>query len=79
MDTGGFYAVKSMKKDHVMKRSKGKYAMLEKRVLSLGSNFPYMTELHSTFSSPVRYYTHKNICILLLIKCGVLIGYVTYL
>lgn len=50
--TGKFYAVKALKKDVVLEDNDIDCTMLEKRVLELGNQNPFITQLHSTFQSP---------------------------
>lgn len=51
--TGKFYAVKALKKDVVLEDNDIDCTLLEKRVLELGNQNPFITHLHSTFQSPV--------------------------
>uniref|UniRef100_A0A3Q2QA33 Protein kinase C n=2 Tax=Fundulus heteroclitus TaxID=8078 RepID=A0A3Q2QA33_FUNHE len=49
--TGQFFAVKSLKKDVVLMDNDIECTMVEKRVLSLGWNNPYLTHLYCTFQT----------------------------
>ncbi len=53
--TQQFLAIKALKKTYVLNRDMVAATFVEKRVLSLGSTFPYLPTLHSTFDSPVNF------------------------
>jgi len=59
--TQQMYAVKALKKDVVLEDDDIDCYMVERRVMQLGINHPFLTHLHSTFQSPVRTYTHKEL------------------
>ncbi len=46
-------AIKALKKTFVLNHNVVTETFVEKRILSLGSSFPYLPTLHSTFASPV--------------------------
>jgi len=52
-ETQQYLAVKALKKTYVFNRNLVAETFVEKRVLSLGSSFPYLPTLHSTFATPV--------------------------
>lgn len=51
---GKYYAIKALKKDVVLEDDDIQCTMVERRILALGCNHPYLTHLHSTFQSSVR-------------------------
>ncbi len=52
-ETQQVLAIKALKKTYVFNRNLMAETFVEKRVLSLGSTFPYLPTMHSTFESPV--------------------------
>jgi len=52
--TQEIYAIKALKKDVVLEDDDIDCYMVERRVMQLGIEHPFITHLHSTFQSPVR-------------------------
>jgi len=52
--TQQFYAIKALKKDVVLEDDDLDSYMVERRVMQLGIDHPFLTHLHSTFQSSVR-------------------------
>lgn len=48
------YAIKALKKDVVLEDDDIDSYLVERRVMQLGVNNPFLTHLHSTFQTPVR-------------------------
>jgi len=47
------FAIKALKKDVVLEDDDIDCYLVERRVMQLGINHPFLTHLHSTFQSPV--------------------------
>ena len=58
--TQQYYAIKALKKDVVLEDDDIESYLVERRVMQLGINHPFLTHLHSTFQSPVRTATELN-------------------
>ena len=48
-----YYAIKALKKDVVLEDDDVESALVEKRVLALGSDHPFLTHILCTFHTPV--------------------------
>ena len=53
-----YYAIKALKKDVVLEDDDVEATLVEKRILSLGNTYHYITHLHSTFTTPVSNTPH---------------------
>ena len=51
--TKKYYAIKALKKDIVLEDDDVEATFVEKRLLALGTNYHYLTHLHSTFTTAV--------------------------
>ena len=67
-DTGQFVAVKALKKEVVVKKGNVERTLVEKRILSLAWQHPFLTHLHCTFQTKVitPRHPHPHTCYTLL-------------
>ncbi|KAI1898007.1 hypothetical protein AGOR_G00089190 [Albula goreensis] len=59
-ESGEHFAVKSLRKDHILINGHVECTKVERRVLALASESPFLTHLHSTFQTKVMIQTHAT-------------------
>ena len=52
-ENGTFYAIKALKKEVVLEDDDIECTMVERRVMQLGGNHPYLTHLYCSFQTAV--------------------------
>lgn len=60
--TKKYYAIKALKKDVVLEDDDVEATFVEKRLLALGTNYHYLTHLHSTFTTAVSWAARNLVC-----------------
>ena len=59
-DTRNYFAIKCLRKDKIVNDEDVEDTLIERKILTLGTNHPYLCHLFCTFQSPVSH--NRNVC-----------------